>query len=226
MRLLIVEDDRRMASSLAKGLQESGYETVCCRTAEAAVEELDTAPVDLAVLDLGLPGQDGFHVLEHVKAIRHSIPVIILTARDTTDDKVHGLDAGADDYLVKPFAFPELLARIRATLRRAGERGESVVQIADLCVNILERKATRGKRLLELTPREFDLLRYLAAHAGQTVSRDMLAHNVWKVNSRATPLDNVIDVHICHLRNAVDKGSDQPLIHTIRGVGFVLEERS
>ena len=226
MRLLIVEDDRHVASSLAKGLQESGYVAACCGTAEDAVEELDTSDIDLVVLDLGLPGLDGFHVLKHVKQTKPRTPVIVLTARDTIDDKVRGLDAGADDYLVKPFAFPELLARIRASLRRAEDHGATVLEIADLRINVLERDAVRGRHRLDLTTREFDLLRYLAAHVGQTVSRDMLARDVWQVNSRATPLDNVIDVHICHLRNAVDKGADLPLIHTIRGVGFVLEDRS
>jgi two-component system copper resistance phosphate regulon response regulator CusR len=226
MHLLIVEDDSRVASSLTQGLQESGYQTLWHDTAEAAVRSIQGSPVDLVVLDLGLPGKDGFHVLEYLKTNNSQIPVIILTARDTIDDKVKGLDAGADDYLVKPFAFPELLARIRASLRRAGERHATVIEIADLRINVLERTAYRADRALDLTPREFDLLRYLASHTSQPVSRDMLAHDVWQVNSRATPLDNVIDVHICHLRNAIDQDGTPPLIHTIRGVGFVLEDRS
>jgi len=154
------------------------------------------------------------------------MPVIILTARDTTEDKIKGLDAGADDYLVKPFAFPELLARIRVSLRRAGESQETTIQISDLQINAINRTATRGKCILELTTREFDLLWYLAQNRGESVSRDMLTHDVWHLNTRATSLDNVIDVHICHLRNAVDKNYNPPLIHTIRGVGFVLEDRS
>jgi two-component system copper resistance phosphate regulon response regulator CusR len=225
MHILIVEDDRRVAGSLTKGLKESGYDTVWHDTAEAAILAIRDTPVDLVVLDLGLPGKDGFHVLEYLKANNSLTPVIILTARDTIDDKVKGLDAGADDYLVKPFAFPELLARIRVSLRRAGERQDATIQIADLHINVLDRTAHRSGKPLELTTREFDLLRYLASHAPQPVSRDMLAHDVWQISSRATPLDNVIDVHICHLRNAIDLEGTPPLIHTIRGVGFVLEDR-
>jgi len=226
MPLLIVEDEKRVASSLTKGLREAGYETLWHETAETAIEEINKGKTDLVVLDLGLPGKDGFHVLEHIKTINRKTPVIILTARDTIDDKVRGLDAGADDYLVKPFAFPELLARIRASLRRVEERQETELKVADLHINVLERTASRGERQLELTSREFDLLRYLASHATQPVSRDMLARDVWQVNSRATPLDNVIDVHICHLRNAIDFEEKTPLIHTLRGIGFVLEDRS
>src|SRR5207249_6777421 len=171
-----------------------------------------------------LPGRSGLEILQTLRQRRVETPVLILTARDGVDDRVLGLDLGADDYLVKPFALPELLARIRALLRRG--RPSDVVRwkTADLEVDLVSRRAVRGERLLELTAREFELLEYLLRHQGHLVSREMLAREVWKEPRRATPLDNVIDVQIARLRKKVDADTGQRLIHTVRGVGFVLKE--
>ncbi len=226
MQLLIVEDDNQMADTLEKGIKEAGYEPLVCSTLSAAAEQIQRKGIDLVILDLGLPDGDGSTLLDGIRSSGSKLPVIILTARDTVDAKVRGLDAGADDYLVKPFAFPELLARIRANLRHTEENDATIITIGDLIINLIERKVTRAGQPIELTTREFDLLRHLALNAGEPVSRDRLAREVWQVRSRATPLDNVIDVHVCHLRNAIDRDFDSHLIHTIRGVGFILEERS
>jgi two-component system copper resistance phosphate regulon response regulator CusR len=180
----------------------------------------------LVVLDWMLPGHDGLHILEQMRASGLRTPVLLLTARDAIEDRVLGLDSGADDYLVKPFAFAELLARIRLLLRRGSEAEPLRKQIADLVLDLESRRVTRGKEEVVLRPREFDLLAYLLRHQGQTVTRKMLAHDVWREPRRATPLDNVIDVHVTHLRRKIDEGRETKLIHTIRGVGFVLREEA
>ncbi len=222
MNLLIVEDDAKVANMLKQGLQESGYTTTHARAAQQAMELLDQNAFDLVLLDLGLPGLDGIEVLRHLRAKHNSVPVIILTARDSVDDRVKGLDEGADDYLVKPFAFPELLARIKASLRRSRSEGP-VLTLADLKINLVGRSVERAGKAIDLTPKEFDMLVYLLRAGGQIVSREMLARDVWKINSRATPLDNVIDVHVSHLRDKIDRDFDLQLLHTVRGVGFVLK---
>lgn len=223
MRLLIVEDDNKVAGMLRQGLQESEYITALARTAPQAIEMLDADAYDLVLLDLGLPGMDGVEVLRHLRRQNNSIPVIVLTARDEIDDRVKGLNEGADDYLVKPFAFTELLARIKALLRRSRHGDGPNLSIADLRINLLSRSVERAGRAIELTPREYDLLAFLVRASGQIVSREMLARDVWKVHSRATPLDNVIDVHISHLREKIDRDFEPKLLHTVRGVGFVLK---
>ena len=179
---------------------------------------------DLVLLDLMLPGRDGFEVLAQLR--RHGLksPVLILTARDAVEDRVQGLDGGADDYLVKPFAFPELLARIRVLVRRGRPDEALRLGIADLAMDLLTRRVTRGGRVLDLTVREFALLEYLLRHSGQVVSREMLARDVWKEASRGTPLDNVIDVNVARIRKKVDHGFGVKLLHTVRGVGFVIRE--
>lgn len=222
MNLLIVEDDNKVAQMLKQGLEEAGYKTTVARSAPQAINHLDREPFDMVTLDLGLPGMDGMEVLRHLRKKHNSIPVIILTARDDLDDRVKGLDEGADDYLVKPFAFSELLARVKALLRRSKSEGPNL-SIADLKVNLLKRTVERAGKMIELTPKEFDLLAYLMRANGQLVSREMLARDVWKVNSRATPLDNVIDVHVSHLRDKVDRDFETKLVQTVRGVGFVLK---
>jgi len=171
-----------------------------------------------------LPGRDGIEILSTLRRRGLGTPVLILTARDAVEDRVLGLDSGADDYLVKPFAFPELLARVRALLRRG--RPDQVLRLkaADLELDLISRRVTRGNKPIELTSREFDLLEYLVRHHQRLVSREMLARDVWKEPSRATPLDNVIDVHIARLRKKVDQDAPTKLIHTVRGVGFVLRE--
>jgi DNA-binding response OmpR family regulator len=176
------------------------------------------------LLDLMLPGRNGLEILETLRKRHVGTPVLILTARDGIGDRVLGLDLGADDYLVKPFALPELLARIRALLRR-GRASETLrLKAADLEVDLVTRRATRDGRLLDLTAREFELLEYLLRHEGHVVSREMLAHDVWKEPRRATPIDNVIDVQMTRLRKKVDAEGHRRLIHTVRGVGFLLRE--
>lgn len=226
MQVMLVEDDLMLSSTLAKGLAEAGFIVSKCGTAEEAIRRAGLEPADLVVLDIGLPDASGLEVLRFLRSRGSHVPVIVLTARDSIRDRVSGLDAGADDYLVKPFAFDELLARIRVCLRRNPLPDAPVLQVDDLTIDVLNRQARRGTSVLDLTSQEFDLLRYLAVHAGKTVSRDMIARDVWRLQSRATPLDNVIDVHMSHLRMKVDKGFDRKLIQTIRGVGFILKAAS
>ena len=223
MHVMVVEDDEMMAATLAKGISEDGYRVTSCGTAAEALRMADADPADMVILDIGLPDRSGLEVLQALRSRKRHTPVIILTARDTVRDRVKGLDAGADDYLVKPFAFAELLARIRARLRRPEVPEPTILRADELTIDVLNRRVTRGSREITLTGQEFELLRYLVANAGKTVSRDMIARDVWRIESRATPLDNVIDVHISHLRAKVDKGFDRELIRTVWGVGFALK---
>jgi two-component system copper resistance phosphate regulon response regulator CusR len=226
MRVLIVEDERKVAHALKEGLEREGYEVSVATTGEEGYYLLDASPFDLVVLDLMLPGRGGLEVLATLRSRDRRIPVLILTARDTVEDRVVGLDTGADDYLVKPFAFPELAARIRALLRRGRTEPASRLQVSDLELDSSLHRVTRGGRELELTAREFELLEYLLRNRERVVSREMLARDVWKETSRATPLDNVIDVHIARLRRKVDEAFEPKLIQTVRGVGFMVKEPS
>jgi two-component system copper resistance phosphate regulon response regulator CusR len=176
------------------------------------------------ILDVMLPGRGGIEILTTMRRHGLKTPVLILTARDAVEDRVRGLDNGADDYLVKPFAFPELLARIRVLCRRGVPEASPKFRVADLEVDVVGRSVTRGGLTLDLTAREFELLEYLVRHRGHVVSREMLARDVWKEASRHTPLDNVIDVHVARLRRKIDDQSDRKLVHTVRGVGFVVRE--
>lgn len=223
--ILIVEDDPRVSSSLARGLGEAGYGVSVAATLREAQAHLESASLALVILDLGLPDGDGVQVLRRLRQEGSRVPVIILTARDSVVERVAGLDEGADDYLAKPFSFPELLARVRARLRTIRQESESaVLKVGDLEIDRLARRVRRGERPIELTAREFDLLAYLACNAGFPVSRDMLTREVWHVASRATSMDKIIDVHMSHLRDKLDDGLDRRLIHTLRGVGFMLSE--
>jgi two-component system, OmpR family, copper resistance phosphate regulon response regulator CusR len=224
VRILVVEDESKVADALKAGLEGEHYDVVVSRTGEDAFFQASTSIFDIIVLDWMLPGRDGIEVLRAVRNLQIRIPVLVLTARDAVEDRVIGLDSGADDYMVKPFAFPELLARIRALLRRGRPEEILRLKIADLEMDLIARKTVRGNRVLDLTPREFELLEYLLRHQNHLVSREMLARDVWKEPSRGTPLDNVIDVHIARLRKKIDQESDLKLIHTIRGVGFTLRE--
>ena len=224
VRILVVEDEQKVAEALRAGLEAQQYEVSVARSGEEGFFLLNTATFDLVVLDLMLPGRDGLDVLRTIRQRGLTVPVLVLTARDAVEDRVLGLDSGADDYLVKPFAFPELLARIRALLRRGRGEPSPRLALADLEMDLLARQVTRGGTLLSLTSREFDLLAYLLRHQGQVVSREMLAEEVWQQPVRATPLDNVIDVQIARLRRKVDDPFPTPLIHTVRGVGFTLRE--
>ncbi len=224
MRILVVEDEAKVARALKEGLEGEHYDVVVAKTGEEGFFRVNAEMFDLLVLDLMLPGRDGIEILTTLRKRGVQTPVLILTAKDAVEDRVLGLDSGADDYLVKPFAFPELLARIRALLRRG--RIDQVLRFkaGDLEMDAVTRKVTRGNQTLDLTAREFELLEYLLRHQNHLVSREMLARDVWKEPSRATPLDNVIDVHITRLRKKVDQDFPIKLIHTVRGVGFILHE--
>jgi DNA-binding response OmpR family regulator len=222
--VLIVEDERKLAQVLAAALQAEHYDVVVAATGEDGFYRANAERFDLVVLDLMLPGRNGLEILHTLRQRQIDTPVLILTARDGVDDRVLGLDRGADDYLVKPFALPELLARVRALLRRGRPSDLLRLKAADLEVDLVARRVMRGERPIELTTREFDLLEYLLRHQGHLVSREMLARDVWKEPRRATPLDNVIDVQMTRLRKKVDLDGPTRLIHTVRGVGFVLRE--
>ncbi len=224
MHILIVEDETKVARALKEGLEREGYEVTAARTGEEGYYLLDARSFDLVVLDLMLPGRSGLEILATLRTRDRGIPVLILTARDTVQDRVVGLDTGADDYLVKPFAFPELAARIRALLRRGRAEPLGRLRVADLELDVAGRRVARSGRDLELTAREFELLEYLLRNHGRVVSREMLARDVWKETDRATPLDNVIDVHIARLRRKVDDAFEAKLIQTVRGVGFIVKE--
>lgn len=221
-KILIIEDDARTANALRTGLCGEGYEATVAKTGEDGARQLAASSFDLVLLDWMLPGPDGIEILKGLRALGAKTPVLLLTARDAVEDRVLGLDNGADDYLVKPFAFAELLARVRVLLRRAGDTESLRRQVGDLVLDVENRRAYRSSKEVTLTPREFDLLAYFVRHHGQTVTRRMLAKDVWREPHRVTPLDNVIDVHIAHLRRKIDDGHGSKLLHTVRGVGFVL----
>ena len=227
MRILIIEDEAKVAKALGEGLAAERYEVRLAPTGEEGFFLASNEPFDLVLLDLMLPRRDGLEVLTALRRRGNQTPVLILTAKDTLDDRVEGLDLGADDYLVKPFAFAELLARIRALLRRGRMDQVLKLQHEDLEMDLVTRAVKRGAQSLELTAKEFEMLEYLLRHQKCVVSREMLARDVWQVTARATPLDNVIDVTIARVRRKVDDPFAKKLIHTIRGVGFVLgQERT
>jgi two-component system copper resistance phosphate regulon response regulator CusR len=226
MRLIIIEDDEKTASALQSGLEKEGFTVAVAKTGEDGFFLLNAEPFDLLVLDWMLPGRSGIEILKTLRARGTQMPVLLLTARDAVDDRVLGLESGADDYLVKPFAFAELVARLRSLLRRAGPAEPLKKTLADLVVDLEARRVLRAGKPVELTPREFDLLAYLLRQPGQVVTREMLARDVWNETNRITPLDNVIDVHVAHLRKKLDDGHAVKLLHTVRGVGFVLREEA
>jgi len=219
--ILLVEDDAGIGQTLQSGLAEEGFTVHLVGTVDDAVARLNESETDLVILDLGLPGRDGMELLRQMRREGRNTPVIILTARGATEDRVGGLEAGADDYVVKPFAFAELVARIHAIRRRVDKQAH-VATIGELRVDLLERQVTVGEEEIQLMQREFELLAYLANSANRVVTREMLARDVWRVTSRATPLDNVIDVHVSRLRAKLNEHVDTPLLQTIRGVGYVL----
>lgn len=224
MRILVVEDEKKLAESLRKGLTAERYSVSLAHTAEDGFYLASTQVFDFLILDVMLPGRDGLEILAALRQRGLSSSVLVLTSRDGVEDRVRGLDAGADDYLVKPFAFPELLARIRA-LGRRGKTGDSpAMKIADLEMDVNARCVFRAGQEIALTAHEFALLEYLLVQPGRVVSREMLARDVWKENARHTPLDNVIDVHMARLRRKVDEPFGHKLLHTVRGVGFVLRD--
>lgn len=226
MHLLIVEDNPRIRCSLELALREKGYSVVSAASGREAHAVLSQPGKPwLVVLDLGLPDIDGMELLAEIRQTSPAMPVIILTARDAVADRVEGLESGADDYLVKPFALPELVARIRALERRIPKPPEELVQIGDLSLDLLRRTAQRGGTTVALTPKEYDLLHFFCRHRGETVSREMLAREVFGIASHVVPFDNIIDVHVSNLRKKIDAEHPDKLLHTLRGIGFVLEDR-
>jgi len=226
VQILVIEDEPKVGKALEEGLQAEGYEVQLAKTGEDGFFLASSLSFDLIVLDVMLPGRDGIEVLTALRKQGLRTPVLLLTAKDTIEDRVSGLDSGADDYLVKPFAFPELSARIRALLRRGKPEPVSPLKVETLEIDLGTRTVTREGRRIELTAREYELLEFLTKNKGRVVSREMLAHDVWKESARATPLDNVIDVHVARLRRKIDDPFERKLLHTVRGVGFFLGEAS
>ena len=224
MRILVVEDEEKVASFIRKGLVEERYAVDVAHDGQEGVELAALNPYDLVVLDLMLPKLDGFKVIQRLREDAVDTPILVLTAKDAVGDKVRGLDLGADDYLTKPFAFEELLARIRALLRRGGGNATPVFQVADLVLDPAARTVTRGGDKIELTAKEFALLEYLMRHAGRVLTRTMILEHVW--DQSFDSYTNVIDVYVNYLRKKIDQGREPRLIHTVRGVGYVLREES
>jgi len=223
LRILLVEDERKVATALKQGLEAESYSVDVAYTGEEGFFLASSQKFDLVVLDVMLPGRSGIEILSTLRTHGQRVPVLLLTAKDAVEDRVKGLDVGADDYLVKPFAFPELLARLRALLRRGNIEPSATLQVQELRIELVGRTVTRANQPISLTTKEFELLEYLMRHQGQVVSREMLAREVWKEPARHTPLDNVIDVHMTRLRRKIDERFPHKLIHTVRGVGFVLK---
>lgn len=224
MRILIIEDEKKVAKALKEGLERENFKTKIAYNGEDGFFLIHSEQFDLIILDLNLPGRDGIEVLQTMRQKGISTPVLILTARDGLDNKVLGFESGADDYLVKPFAFPELVARIRALVRRGKTEQDLLLSLGDLEVDLVSRKVTRSRRTIPVTVKEFELLEYFLKNKNKIVSREMLGREVWNDIGRATPLDNVIDVHITHLRKKIDEPFSKKLLHTLRGVGFMFSE--
>ena len=223
MRLLIIEDEPKTAAYLRKGLTENGFVVDHAPNGREGFFLASTGHYDLIVVDVMLPLMDGWEVVRQLRKDGKAVPVLFLTARDAVDDRVKGLELGADDYLIKPFAFSELLARIRSLLRRSPLQQSDALTIADLDIDLLRFRATRGGQKLDLTPKEFALLSLLARRSGEVISRTLIAEQVWDMNFDSDT--NVVDVAIRRLRRKVDEPFEKKLIHTLRGVGYVLEER-
>lgn len=223
MKILIVEDEPKTAAYLKRGLEENGFATDVADNGNDGAHLAETMSYDLIVLDVMLPGRDGWSIVAGLRRKAIATPVLLLTARDAVHDRVKGLDLGADDYLIKPFAFSELLARVRSILRRGPARQSLQLRVADLEVDVQRHRASRGGRSVDLTPKEFLLLSLMMHHTGEVLSRTLIAEQVWDINFDND--SNVVEVHIRRLRSKVDDPFDVKLIHTIRGVGYVLEQR-
>ena len=221
MRILIIEDEKKMARFLERGLQEERFAVDVAHDGEEGLYLAQVHPYDLILLDLLLPRKDGWQVLRELRTGGSSARVLMLTARDGVSDRVRGLEEGADDYLTKPFAFAELLARARALLRRGRDLGPVKLQAADLVLDLKTRKVRRGETPIMLTAKEYAVLEYLLRQAGEVVTRTQLAEHVWDENFDS--FSNVIDVTVYHLREKIDRGFKPPLIHTVRGIGYALE---
>ena len=222
MRILVVEDDRKVARFVRQGLCEEGHAVEIAKDGPEALDFVFTDPAyDLIVLDVMLPGEDGFGVLKALRSRKLAVPVLMLTARDSVTDKVAGLDLGADDYLTKPFAFEEFLARVRALLRRRDTDRAPVLRLDDLTVDPATRRVARGERRLELTARQYALLEYFLRNVGRVLTRQMIAQHVWGLDFDAE--SNVIDVYVGYLRRKIALDHERPLLHTVRGAGYVLQ---
>ena len=225
MRILLIEDDKGIASFIVKGLKQAGYVVEHASDGKEGLGWLLNDSFDAAVVDIMLPSMDGFAIIEEARQQKVMTPVIILSAKGSVDDRIKGLQSGGDDYLVKPFAFSELLARIQALIRRANRISEPThLTVGSLKIDLIRRKVERDGQTIELQPREFALLEYLMRNAGRVVSKTMIMEHVWDYNF--DPQTNVVEARICRLRDKVDKGFAEKLIHTIRGIGYVLEEKA
>ena len=222
MRILVVEDEKKVASFIKKGLQQEGYAADTVHDGQEAIQNATAFDYDLVILDLMLPKRSGLEVLREIRSKKATLPVLVLTAKGAIEDKVAGLDAGADDYLIKPFAFAELSARIRALLRR-GAQENTRLRIADLEMDTAARQVARGGQVIDLKMKEYALLEFLLRNAYRAVTRTMIVEHVWDIHFDS--ISNVVDVHINSLRNKIDKGFSPPLIHTVRGVGYMLSDR-
>lgn len=221
MRILVVEDDRKVANFIQSGLEQEGYAVDVLYDGNGAGEQAAVVDYDAVVLDVMLPGRSGFQVLRDLRARKPSLPVLILTAKDSIEERVVGLDAGADDYMGKPFALAELSARLRALLRRGAPR-DNVLRVADLEVDTISRTVRRAQRTIELKPKEYALLEYLMRNAGRPVTKSLIIEHVWDIHFDS--VSNVVEVHINSLRNKIDRGFPVQLIHTVRGVGYMLTD--
>src|SRR5450432_4000473 len=220
MRILVVEDEKRIADFLSRGLESGGYTVDVAGDGATAIEMVHATEYDLIILDLGLPDMDGLAVLKKIRNRKTSPPVLILSARDAVDDRVKGLEGGADDYLVKPFAFVELLARVRALLRR-GQPAPERLQVGDLTLDCIRRKVTRAAEPIDLAPKEFGILEYMMRNKGRPLSRTMIVEHVWDMDYDG--LTNIVDVYIRHLRSKINDKYQNKVIHTVRGIGYMIE---
>jgi DNA-binding response OmpR family regulator len=221
MRVLVIEDDRKVASFIQTGLEQEGYAVDVLNDGNNAGEQASAIDYDVVVLDLMLPGRSGFQVLRDIRARKATSPVLILTARDAVEERIAGLDAGADDYMAKPFALAELSARLRALLRRGAPR-ENLLKLADLEMDTIRRTVRRGGVAVDLKPKEYALLEFLLRNSDRPLTKSLIIEHVWDIHFDS--VSNVVEVHINSLRNKIDRGFGQPLIHTIRGVGYVLTD--
>jgi DNA-binding response OmpR family regulator len=221
MRVLVIEDDRKVASFIQTGLEQEGYAVDVLNDGGSAGDQARAIDYDVVVLDLMLPGRSGFQVLRDIRSRKPSLPVLILTAKDSLEERVAGLDAGADDYMPKPFALAELSARLRALLRRGAPR-ESVLRVADLEMDTIRRKVRRGNTAIDLKPKEYALLEFLMQNTDRPLTKALIIEHVWDIHFDS--ISNVVEVHINSLRNKIDRGFDVALIHTLRGVGYVLTD--
>lgn len=224
MRVLVIEDEQKMADLIKRGLEEEGMQVETAFDGETGAQTALSGNHDLIILDLGLPGRDGLQVARDLREGGLKTPILILTAQDSTEMKVTGLDTGADDYLTKPFAFAELLARIRALLRRTHTEDTTKIQVGDLILNLINRRASRAGKEVQLTNKEFSLLEYFMRHPDEILSRETLSEKVWE--ETFDTLTNVIDVYINYLRNKVDRNYEPKLIHTVRGIGYMFKSPS